>query len=272
MSHDLLRLKLLVAGLALLLLRGASCTTIARPYPPPTAAELAAAVRARGLRVRSLRAETRMSLRSSEGKLKATVRLMAERGGRLRCDAVSPFDTPLMTLVVAGPKFAFLDAQKNRHYHGPASPCNVSRLLQVALSPDDIVTVLGGSTPLIPFVKAEVAWDERDGVEVLTLSGAEHTQTLRLDGRNRSWNLVLSEIKERGGATVLRVESSGYHDVSGLAVPRELHVSQPKQGAELAVSFKRHELNLSLPAEAFELPEAGGLPSQHVDCATVLKP
>lgn len=264
--------KILLAGLALLGLRGSSCTTIARPYPPPTADELAAAVRARGLRVRSLRAETRMSLRSSQGKIKATVRLMAERGSRLRCDAVSPFDTPLMTLVVSGPRFAFLDAQKNRHYHGPASPCNVSRLLQVALAPDDIVTVLGGSTPLIPFTKAEVAWDERDGVEVLTLRGGELTQTLRLDGRSRSWSLLRTEVKDREGATVLRIESSDHHDVSGLAVPRELRISQPKQGADLTVSFKRQELNLTLPAEAFDLPEAGGLPSQYVDCSTVVKP
>jgi hypothetical protein len=261
-----------LAGFSLLLLRGSSCTTIARPYPPPSATELTASVRARGLRVRSLRAETRMSLRSSEGKIKATVRLMAERGGRLRCDAVSPFDTPLMTLVVSGPRFGFVDAQKNRHYHGPASPCNISRLLQVALSPDDIVTVLGGSTPLIPFKHAEVSWDAREGVEVLSLRGDGFSQTLRLDGRGRSWNLLRSEVTDGKGAIVLKIESSGYHDVGGLAVPRDLRISQPKQGADLAVSFKRQELNLTLPGEAFELPEAGGLPSQFVDCATVVKP
>jgi hypothetical protein len=263
--------KLALAIVALALLRGASCTTIARPYPAPKPAELVAAVQARAQRVRSLRAETRMSHRSAAGKIKATVKLMAERGGRLRCDAVSPFDTPLVTLVVSGPRFALVDAQKNRHFHGPASPCNVARLLQVALAPDEILTILGGSTPLIEHQRAEVAWDDRTGCELLTLHGRGVTQSIRLDGRTRSWNLVRSEIRNSAGESLLAIEAAGHHSVGGLAVPRELRVTQAAQRAELDVAFKRLELNISLPAVAFELPEASGLPSQRVDCTTEIK-
>ena len=249
------RAGLLLFGLvALLFLRGSSCTQIARPYPPPKADELVSTLRARAQALKSLRAETRMSHRSEQGKVKATVRLMARRGGQLRCDAVTPFDTPLMTLVVSGGQFGLIDAEKNRHFFGPATPCNIARLLQVMLQPDDILTVLGGATPLIAYKSARLEWDARQGAEVLTLSGGEQEQTIRLDGHDRSFDLLLSEVRNRAGEVVLRLEPEDYHALGGLRAPRSIKVTQPKLGAELEVLFKQEELNLALPEEAFALP------------------
>ena len=256
---------------ALLLLRGSSCTHIARPYPPPKAGELVSTLRARAQQVRSLRAETRMSHRSEQGKVKATVRLMARRGGELRCDAVTPFDTPLMTLVVSGGQFGLVDADKNRYFHGPATPCNIARLLQVSLAPDDILTVLGGGVPIIEHKSARLDWDDRQGAEVLTLGGDELEQTIRLDGNDRTFDLLLSEVRDRSGGVVLRIEPEGHRLVSGLRAPRGIKVSQPQRKAELELAFKQEELNIDLPASAFELPGAGGLPSQRVDCETDVK-
>jgi hypothetical protein len=262
---------LLFGVVALLCLRGANCTHIERPYPPPKPAELTDTLRSRAQQIKSLRAETRMSHRSEQGKIKATVRLMARRGGQLRCDAVTPFDTPLMTLVVTGGQFGLVDAEKNRHFFGPATPCNIARLLNVMLQPDDILTVLGGATPIIAYKSAKLDWDARLGAEVLTLSSGEQEQMIRLDGHDRTFDLLLSEVRNRAGEVLLRVEPEGYRTVNGVRAPRSLKVSQPKLGAELEVTFKQEELNLTLPGEAFALPAAGGLPSQRVDCTTELK-
>jgi len=265
-------LRLILIGLALLFLSGGSCITLERPYKAPRAAEVIAALQARGKRVVSIRAETRMSHRSAQGKVKATVRLMARRGGKLRFDAVTPFDTPLATLVSDGKQFGLLDAQKNRHFHGPASPCNISRLIGVVLQADDVLTILGGSTPLIEHTKASLEWDSRASAEVLTLKGDRATQTVRLDGHERSWDLQRSEIKDDKGAVVLLIEAGGFVKRGDLRVPTTLSVRQPKYKAELELTFKKQELNLTLPAAAFELPAAGGLSSQRVECDTVIKP
>jgi outer membrane lipoprotein-sorting protein len=261
----------LLAIVSLVVLRGASCMHVARPYPTPTPAAVIAAVQARAAQVQTIRAETRMSHRSTQGKIKATVRLMARRGGKLRCDAVSPFDTPLMTLVTDGAQFVLVDAQKNRHFYGPASPCNIARLLQVMLLPDDALTILGGSTPLIHHDQASLAWDDRAGAEVLSLKGKGLSQIVRLSGQGRSWDLQLSEIKDSRGEVVLRIEAADYRKLGALRLPQTIHVSQPKYKAELDVTFKQQEVNLSLPGVAFELPPAGGLPSQRVECDTELK-
>ncbi len=262
---------LLLSLVSVTLLRAGSCARIERPYPPPRATEVVSAVLARGQRVSALRAETRVSHKSEQGKVKGTVRLMAASGGKLRFDLVSPFDTPLATLVTDGKDFSLVDAQKSRHFHGPASPCNVGRLLQLVLAADDVRTILGGSTPVIAHSSATLAWDDQRGAEVLTLKGKGVTQVLRLDGRDKGWSLLSSEIRDAAGKPLLQLRAADHHTVSGLRMPRTLHIKQPRHGAELWVTYKKVEINIQLPSIAFLLPPAGGLPSQRVDCDTVIK-
>jgi outer membrane lipoprotein-sorting protein len=265
-----LPLTLLAASLALLVLRGSSCLEVKPPYKRPTAKEVVAALRVRAARVRAIRGETRMNHKTDQGKVKATVRMMASQGGKLRFDAVSPFDTPLATLVTNGDRFALVDAQKNRHYHGPASPCNIARLLQVAMQPDDMLTVLGGSTPIIEHESATVEWDGRAFEEVLTLRGKQLTQKVRLDATNRRWDLRRSEIRDAKGL-LLSIKASDYKIRGGLRLPQRIKVEQPRNKAQLDVTFKQQEVNVKLPAAAFQLPEARGMPSQRVECTTVIK-
>lgn len=264
--------RLALATLALTFLGGARCASVSRPYPAPTAAEVEAALRKRGAAVRALRGEARMSYVTKQGKIKATVRMMAASGGKLRFDVVSPFDTPLATLVTSEGSFALVDSQKNRHFHGPATPCNISRLLRVQLRPQDVLTILGGGTPLIAHTSRSLRWDDRAGVEELTLVGQGGVkQTVRLDGRDKRWRLISSRISDAKGKLMLELTAGSYKTQKSLALPSQLKVRQPSQKAELELDFKKQEVNLSLPSVAFERPAAGGLPSQRVDCDTTIK-
>jgi len=269
--------KPLLIGLALIalfLLRGSSCVKITRPYKTPTAKEVLAALKVRSQKIKTLRAETRMSHQTAQGKVKATVRLMAELGGKLRFDAVSPFDTPLSTLVADGKNFALVDAKANRHYYGPATPCNLARLLRVSLQADAVLAILAGSTPLITAESATIAWDDRAGREILTLQGPSGSQVIHLDGRMNggrpTWDLLQSEIRDKQGKVVLSIKASDHRKIAGLRAPKTLSLSQPKAGATLDLSYRKQELNVSLSKAAFELPAAGGLPSKRVDCQTPL--
>ena len=262
---------LLLALVALTLLRAASCVHIERPYAPPTAEQVTTAVLTRGQRVRTIRAETRVSHASDHGKVKGTVRLMASMGGKLRFDLATPFDTPMATLVTDGAEFTLVDAQQGLHYTGPASPCNVGRLLQLVLSADDVRTILGGSTPVIQHQRATLRWDDRDGAEVLSLEGKGVTQIIRLDGRDRSWDLLQSEIRGADGEIMLWLEAGGWRKLGGLRMPTTLHIKQPRQGAELWLTYRKAEINIELPAVAFTLQPPAGLPSQKVTCDTVIE-
>ncbi|PIE19873.1 MAG: hypothetical protein CSA65_00675 [Proteobacteria bacterium] len=264
--------RLALATLASTFLGGARCASVSRPYAAPTAAQVEAAVRKRGAAVRALRAEARMSYVTKQGKVKATVRMMAAAGGKLRFDVVSPFDTPLATLVTSEGSFALVDSQKSRHFHGPATPCNIGRLLRVQLQPKDVLTILGGSTPLIAHTSRSLRWDDRAGVEELTLVGRGGVkQTVRLDGRDKRWRLISSRISDAKGKLLLALTAADYETQKALALPTRIKVSQPSQKAELELDFKKQELNITLPSVAFERPAAGGLPSQRVDCDTEIR-
>lgn len=254
------------------LLWGGSCVRIERPYAAPTGATVLAAIKARSTRVRSLRGEARMSYRTDQGKVKATVRMMARQGGDLRFDVVSPFDTPLATLVCSGGRFALVDSRKGRHYHGPASPCNLARLLQVALRPEDVRAVLSGSTPLIEYESVDLSWDDRAGAEILTLRSKSARQTIRLDGRDRRWRLLSSEIRDASDKLLLKIVPSAFQRRKGVDVPERIAVEQPLTTASLELDFKRIEIDIELPKIAFERPGPSGLPSQYVDCSTVVQP
>lgn len=257
---------ILISIVALATLRAGSCLRVERPYPAPTPQKLIAALIHQRSRLTSLRAEARTTHWGSRGKVRGTVRMMAARDGQVRFDVVSPFDTPLATLVCRDGRFALLDARNNRHFYGPASPCNLARLLHVHLPPTEVLVLLGGSTPLIKYFKESVHWDDRASLEILTLEGEGLTQIIRLRGSPKRFELRSSEIRDTKGNVVFETVPSAYREISGIRLPRRLYIAQPKVHAALQLEFKHEEVNLALPASAFDLPVADGLPSQRVDC------
>jgi outer membrane lipoprotein-sorting protein len=247
-------------------LRAGSCLRTDRPYALPKPADLVQVLKARAAALSALRGEARMTHDGGDGKVKATVRMMLQRGKKIRVDLVSPFDTPLATLVANGKDFALVETKTNRYYYGPASPCNLARLLQVQLDPDEILGALGGSTPVIEHRSATLHWDGRSGEEVLTLSGEGYRQTIRIDGSSKNWDLTYSEIRSTAGQVLLRLRAARHRAVGTLRLPSELNLEQPVFGSRMLLDFELQEVNVGLPAVAFELPERRGLALEEVTC------
>src|SRR5262249_24609565 len=122
------------------LLGGCAPPPVNRPYPPPSARELLDALRDRARQLRSLRADGKVDHMGEGGqRVKLSMAMLLERGGKLRLEANSPFGGALATLVSDGSEFALLDVRQNRFLIGPALPCNVARLIRIELPPDDVV-------------------------------------------------------------------------------------------------------------------------------------
>src|SRR6185503_13981125 len=134
-----------LALLVLLSLAGCPPPPVARPYPAPSANELLAAIEAHARQIHSLRAEARVEHTAEGGqRVKVTVRMLVERGGKLRLEAEAPLAGPVATLVSDGQHFALLDLRNNRFFEGPANACNVASLIRIQLAPEDVVSVLMG--------------------------------------------------------------------------------------------------------------------------------
>ncbi|MBK8479703.1 MAG: DUF4292 domain-containing protein [Proteobacteria bacterium] len=256
----------------LVLLHLGGCLPLGRPYPAPPATEILRALEQRALGLRTVRAEARVLWESAGEALKTTLRLLAAPVGRLRFDLISPFDNTLATWICRDGRFALRDARTNRHYFGPASPCNLARIIGVALEPAALQRVLAGSTPVIAHQRRTLRWSSRAAREELTLYGATLTQTIALRRNRNDWDVEQSSIFDSRGRLLLRLSFAEPQEQDGLRLPALIKVEQPPRGTTVALSFRAREANLVLPARAFELPAARGLPSEEVRCTSAASP
>jgi hypothetical protein len=79
-------------------------------------------------------------------------------------------------LVADGDRFGFYDARSRTFYRGDATAENVSQFLPVAIPPDELVTILCGSAPLLAGAPVEAR--PRDGRVELVLARGDVAQQL----------------------------------------------------------------------------------------------
>jgi outer membrane lipoprotein-sorting protein len=255
----------LAAALALL----AGCPKPAvRPYPPPSADELMTALRARAAHLKTLRATAKVDHMANGGeRVRVKANLLLARGGKLRFEADSPLGGSLATLTSDGTTFSLLDVRANRFMTGPAKACNVARLIRLSMPPDDVVAVLMGGAPLDGTVKS-AAWDPNNGGrEVLTLAlpdGGE--ETIQLDGRNKTWDVLRAERRDAAGKVLWRVTNDGFKDHGGVRLPDVEDVEEPPHGADAEIKLKSVEPNIDIPDELFRLPPPAGVTAEAADC------
>lgn len=227
-----------------------------------------AALRARAEQLRTLRATAKIDHFANGGeRVRVKVNLLLARGGKLRIEADSPLGGALATLTSDGRTFALLDVRANRFLTGPATACNVARLIRLAIDPDDIVAVLMGGAPLEGSIKS-VAWDPNNGGrEVLTLAlrdGGE--ETIKLDAQERRWDVVRAERHDAQGHVMWRVTNSNFKDRSGVRLPDVEDIEEPPHGADAEVKFRSLEPNVEIPGSLFQLPPPSGLTPEPADC------
>jgi hypothetical protein len=254
----------MLLGLATLV---AGCCTHRRSYPPPTPARLTQVVRGVGQPPPTLRAKAKVDQWTRKGRIKLRVFMLATAGGKLRFEAVSPFDTPLVTLTSDGSRFASIDHKHDVFYRGPAKACNIARVFGLALPPREVSRTLTGGTPVIPHERASLRWDRCEGAEVLTLVGSKgRTQRVWLRKRGGSWQVLRSEVRDKDRKVALELRFDSFRRIQGRWVPWEIKVEQPQRKADLIIRYQKLELGVSIPDAAYQLRVPAGLPVRVLDC------
>jgi outer membrane lipoprotein-sorting protein len=241
-----------------------------RPYPPPSAAELIAALRAHADHLRTLRATAKVDHLADGGqRVKVKVTMLLARPDKLRFEAESPLGGTLAYLTANGHDFALLDVRQNRFLVGPANTCNVARLIRLTLPPEDIVTVLMGDVPLAG-EPTGVSWDaSHGGREVLTLRLPDGgSETIKLDARDKRWDLTNAERTDAHGQVLWRLSDEGWSDHGGIRLPDTIHVEDPAHHADAVVKVRSRELNLDLPDNVFQLQPPDNITPEQAGCDT----
>ena len=240
-----------------------------RPYPPPSADELMAALRGRAEHLKTLRATAKIDYMANGGdRAKVKVNMLLARGGKLRFEADSPLGGALATLTSDGQQFSLLDVRANRFLQGPAKACNVARLLRIVMPPDDIATILMGGAPLGGTVKG-VSWDPNNGGrEVLTLAQPDGGDVvIQLDGKEKRWDVMRVERHGADGKLLWRTTNDGWKDRDGgVRLPDTEDIEEPPHGADAEIKLRSVEPNIELGDELFRLQPPQGIPVEPADC------
>jgi outer membrane biogenesis lipoprotein LolB len=249
----------------LLLLSACPMPPVARPYPPPSAEQLLQALQARRDKLTSLRAEGRADeMGQGAERVKVTINVLVQKGGKLRLEAESPLGGTVATLVTDGDQFQLLDVRNNRFLTGRAEPCNTARLVGVELPPEQVMTVVAGSAP-IEGTPSGVSWDSshggRDVLQLKTPDGGSETLWLS----NRIWDVAAAERKDASGKTLWTLTHEDFEDIGGFRFPKRTTIDEPPRKSDVRIRWKDREPNTAVKDGVFHL-DPGGLKVEVVGC------
>ena len=277
---------------------------VARPYPPPKAAELAEAIAMRQRAVTAMNARARATSWLGGQRVRATVLMLVDRPGRLRFEAEVSLQGTVAVLATDGRRFAFLDTNRNELRRGPACPANVASLIRIPLGPPEVAAILLGDARLPAPTRAAEAAEAAAGDGVVDWDPAHGADVLAVR-RNDGWLRVL--FQRVGGAAHARFENRvigavatgpdgrprwrvGFEDfaavessagkgtgVTGAAsgsLPRTIRFAEGDapfdEGVE--IKFKDRSVNEPIADDAFELAPAPGTVTIEVGCPSATSP
>jgi Domain of unknown function (DUF4292) len=229
--------------------------------PPPDLsldpAELLAEVKAAQARVMSVQGRARVGVDSPGGGGGTEQFLVAERPGRVRIEAYDFFGNVVALLAVEGGRLALYDARQRTFLRGAATPANLARLVPVPLPPEELVTLLCGSVPLLD--GQAVAAEAGDGLVVLTLRQGDLVQRLEVGPGAAILASRVRRITAAGEVPAgLEAEFSVHRTRAGQRLPTDVAARLPQADVALTLHWRELEVNRPVDPSLFRPdPPAG---------------
>ena len=136
-----------------------ACATLPQPSTVgvlPDAVQVHQRLESRRQAVRGFMMQGEIVARGPGGEVSGEHRLLGMYPDRLRAEIDGPFGKPALLLICDGVRLAVLNHGEGKGYLGPATRTNLARFLGLMLTPAEIFTLLGGSTPLLPEAGGQV--------------------------------------------------------------------------------------------------------------------
>ncbi|HEY4184342.1 MAG TPA: hypothetical protein VGP07_04700 [Polyangia bacterium] len=252
---------------------------IERPYPPPTAAELRAALVARQQAVKTINAEARATSWLGGERVRATVLMLVDRIGRLRLEAQVSLQGTVAVLVTDGQRFALFDARKNEFRRGPACPGNIASVIRIPLGPADVAAIFLGDAKLPAGddggASDAVDWDGDVGGDVLVVGGKNGASRYLFQRKGAVPSVLVGMTAvDRQGHPIWHVAFDDFAGVAPAAgVPPVLlpQIIRYAEGARpfdegVEIKFKERAVNETFTPDVFTLATPPGATALEVGC------
>jgi Domain of unknown function (DUF4292) len=221
--------------------------------PTPTAEQLLEKSRSYSASVTSLIGEAKVDYfdrnAGAQGRIKGKTLFLIERPRNLRFDVLTPFDSPIATLVSNGECLSLLDLNQKIFYQGAPTAENLGKLFQLSFEDQDIIKALLGETPLL---------QDPEKSEV-TFARGEQTQELHFD--SQSYQLLSSMLSVKG-AIEFKITYQGYEKIEGSSavLPRVIFFEKPAEKSDLKIKVVGDlELNQPISKESLTLTAPTGI-------------
>jgi len=228
--------------------------------PPPDLsldpAQLLTQVREAQAPLQRVQGEARLRLRSPRGSAGVRQFAAAERPDRVHLEELDFFGNPAAVLVAAGGRFWFYDARKKILYRGPATPANLSRLVPLPLSAEDLVSILLGTAPLLDGGQPVQAVPDRARLR-LELRRADVTEVLWI-GAGAVVERAERQVAGGAGPGSYQVEFSARQERGGGWFPGQISLRSDPAHVQVDLSWTDVQVNGEIDARLFEPPAPKG--------------
>ena len=213
----------------------------------------------------SFRADTTMDYWLGNQRAKGEVLVMGAAGARVRFAALSPAGGSTMAeMACDGTNFVYVDFQKNCVLTGPCDQRSIAQFFHIELAPDDFLHLAVGTPPVVANPTGKVTWDGGRGVQRVELKGADGTEKLSIDTRDKHFDVVDAELVGTDGKTRWSVENTDFVDLGGHRVPGKTRFKSPMNKEDLIVDWgetSNRGVNVEIDKAKFTLAPPSGLPS-----------
>jgi outer membrane lipoprotein-sorting protein len=227
-----------------------------RPLPAP--ADALNELRQKSGDRKNLRALARVTYFGPKGRARVKAALLAERPSSFRVETISPFEQPLDVMASDGTKLWLLSEQRLRE--GPATPENISRLLPLAMNPEEVVdTLLGGVPTSSRFTPKTLEWAEDGEHWVLTLDDGMEESLLIIDPVKKVVEKMT--LGAPGRKPRLSVEFEDFERIGNSAaeLPHKIHIELPDRGLDVRIKLDDAEVDVPLAADLFRIAAPPGI-------------
>ncbi len=213
--------------------------------------------------------EARLEVRSEARRLKARVLFFVRPPNKVRIDVMTQFG-PVLSFASDGEHITLLDLEQNRFVQGPACPENIARFIGIALNPEALVLLLGGSVPLLDAAATEATYCEGDGLAARRFTAGAVRQELGFAaerGAPATWLPRTASLYEHDQpvwrATLERYNRYPLPDGTGLWLPETIEINSPAYAARLRLQTRERRFGKSVPDSTFSLRSRPAL--EHFD-------
>jgi len=195
-----------------------------------------------------------LSVKTPRGGGNAGLNVAAQRPARLRAELLGFFNSPILVLATDGERMEISQTDKGTFSEGPATARSLSRVVQVAMEPQDLVSLLLGDPPILPGSSPRgLRIDAERRAYALTLVSGQRTEVIYQD-----LETLLPVGAEIDGADGWRVEFSDLQSHGDANVPNKILLFSSDGSTELRLTYRKVRVNLMIQDDLFELTRPKG--------------